>query len=215
MGLIQTAEQLRFSYLSIIKGAESMNIDLRWIPPVSGSTSCSDSDSESSGSEDDSDNPEEVEEEDDVTSSDAILTNQLPSYQSYSGGNSSIAKIISENDAEELPPPIPPRAESLRAPGNFSNNFCSHNHHWCFVVSQIMIDLFHLFQLNEPIQELKYPLRPKQKKILLKPILWLKTPLVANASESVGNRQKRSFQGWWKSLLCLIHQSLVDLSIMN
>ncbi|KAK4008778.1 tyrosine-protein phosphatase non-receptor type 2 isoform X1 [Daphnia magna] len=115
MGLIQTAEQLRFSYLSIIEGAESMNIDLRrWIPPhLPGSTSCSDSDSDS---EDDSDNPEEVEEEDDVASSETINFNQGCNVQRGTEEIIGNQEINSTNDSEELPPPIPPRAESLVRP---------------------------------------------------------------------------------------------------
>lgn len=119
MGLIQTAEQLRFSYQSIIKGAELMNIDLKWIPPPdSGSASCTDSDSESSESEDESANAEEVEEEDDVSSSEAAIK-QLPSYQHFARATNTKVETYPENDFEELPPPIPPRAESLRAPGCF------------------------------------------------------------------------------------------------
>ncbi|XP_046452031.1 tyrosine-protein phosphatase non-receptor type 2-like isoform X2 [Daphnia pulex] len=114
MGLIQTAEQLRFSYLSIIEGAESMNIDLRrWMPPhIPGSASCSDSDSDS---EDDSDNPEEVEEEDDVVSSETVQFNQTSNSQHIIEGVNGDQGILANNDAEELPPPIPPRAESLMA----------------------------------------------------------------------------------------------------
>jgi hypothetical protein len=118
MGLIQTAEQLRFSYLSIIEGAESMNIDLRrWMPPhVPESASCSDSDSDS---EDDSDNPEEVEEEDDVVSSEPVIFSQPSNSQLINEGVNSDVRVIANNDTEELPPPIPPRAESLMAsPGS-------------------------------------------------------------------------------------------------
>ena len=114
MGLIQTAEQLRFSYLSIIEGAESMNIDLRrWMPPhVPESAGCSDSDSDS---EDDSDNPEEVEEEDDVVSSEPVIFSQPSNSQLINEGVNSDVGVIANNDTEELPPPIPPRAESLMA----------------------------------------------------------------------------------------------------
>ncbi len=114
MGLIQTAEQLRFSYLSIIEGAERMGIDMKWIPPqVPGSASCSDTDSDSGSEDDESDNPEEVEEEDDVTSPETAPFKQVPNNQFYTGVNNS-------GDTEELPPPIPPRAESLHHPGKIT-----------------------------------------------------------------------------------------------
>lgn len=169
MGLIQTAEQLRFSYLSIIEGAESMNIDLRrWIPPhLPGSTSCSDSDSDS---EDDSDNPEEVEEEDDVASSETINFNQGCNVQRGTEEIIGNQEINSTNDSEELPPPIPPRAESLVRPGN-DIRFERHIHalflmHFFFFFFQIMTALFLFFHRNGLAKRWKYILLLKPKKTL-------------------------------------------------
>jgi hypothetical protein len=85
-------------------------------PHVPESASCSDSDSDS---EDDSDNPEEVEEEDDVVSSEPVIFSQPSNSQLINEGVNSDVRVIANNDTEELPPPIPPRAESLMAsPGS-------------------------------------------------------------------------------------------------
>lgn len=118
MGLIQTAEQLRFSYLSIIEGAERMDIDMKWIPPhVPRSASCSDTDSDSGSEDDDSDNAEEVEEEDDVTPEEALLKQVT--------NNQLVAREVNNfvNDTDEPPPPIPPRAESLHRAGYYNEMY--------------------------------------------------------------------------------------------
>ncbi len=204
MGLIQTAEQLRFSYLSIIEGAESMNIDLRrWMPPhIPGSASCSDSDSDS---EDDSDNPEEVEEEDDVVSSEPVQFNQTSNSQHIIEGVNGDQGILANNDAEELPPPIPPRAESLMASPGSSINILKLTYAFTIFIAnlQIMIVLFHLLHLNGVMKRWKFLLPPKPKKTLLRVIRLLRKLLAANVSESVGNKQKRPFQGWWQSILTI------------
>lgn len=113
MGLIQTAEQLRFSYQSIIEGAEYMNIDLRWIPPHVSRSNSSESDTDSN-SEDDSNSPEEVDEQDDVSCEAALLLDTFDNHAMVL--NNSIGEVTSANDLEETPPPVPPRDESISRP---------------------------------------------------------------------------------------------------
>ena len=107
MGLIQTAEQLRFSYLAIMEGAE---------PFIKANGDANPSESEESLSEDDSststeDSAEEVEEEDDVP---CQVTNDSATIAQQADG------IEGPDDA---PPPIPPRGESLSSPGNKLKSF--------------------------------------------------------------------------------------------
>ena len=113
MGLIQTAEQLRFSYLSIIEGAQRMDLDLR------AGQSFNSNGAESTNSDDDSDslsdesiNPEEVDEEVDV------MSNEGPNYCHPAIVDSVPLDNKCANDEDESPPPIPPRSESLMPPSS-------------------------------------------------------------------------------------------------
>lgn len=137
MGLIQTAEQLRFSYQSIIHGADAMNIDLRSIVPCppnyehsnggggGGSDTSSDDDSDDSDddlTDEDSKSVEVVEEEDDVVSVDSPLHSQInhggfPVGEVVARIDSSSSSFSVVADSDEPPPPIPPRGESLKSPG--------------------------------------------------------------------------------------------------
>ena len=115
MGLIQTAEQLRFSYLSIIEGAQFMDLDLRAGQSFNSNgaevtSSSSDDDDDSDSLSDDSTNPEEVEEEVDV------ISNGSPSYCQPTIVDSVPLDNKCANDDDESPPPIPPRSESLVSP---------------------------------------------------------------------------------------------------
>ena len=107
MGLIQTAEQLRFSYLSIIEGVQNLCLPLSF----QNGTSSSDGDQSS--------NPEEVEEEDDVVSTGSPFYCQTGSEHSTSLDSN--GQITVEED--EAPPPIPPRSESLASPGPGKSQF--------------------------------------------------------------------------------------------
>jgi len=131
MGLIQTAEQLRFSYQSIIRGAEDMGIDLRSVVPKSafnggGNSSSDDESDDDSDDSDDSDDlsddsAEEVDEDEDVVSVDSPFHAQIvnPFGGGFPVGDIIVAQVNSSaNDSEEPPPPIPPRGESLnKSPG--------------------------------------------------------------------------------------------------
>jgi len=115
MGLIQTAEQLRFSYLSIIEGAQFMDLDLRAGQSFNSNgaevtSSSSDDDDDSDSLSDDSTNPEEVEEEVDV------ISNGSPSYCPPTIVDSVPLDNKCAIDDDESPPPIPPRSESLVSP---------------------------------------------------------------------------------------------------
>jgi len=117
MGLIQTAEQLRFSYLSIIEGAQRMDLDLR------AGQSFNSNGAESTNSDDDSDslsdesiNPEEVDEEVDV------MSNEGPNYCHPAIVDSVPLDNKCANDEDESPPPIPPRSESLIPPSSAPDN---------------------------------------------------------------------------------------------
>jgi len=121
MGLIQTAEQLRFSYQSIIEGAQSMDIDLRRTVPAQPDSEEEDESSgnSSSSSYGEDGSAEEVEEEDDVASTESPFHCQVANYP-FGGGMVQIdEKIAAINDSEEPPPPIPPRGESLISPGEY------------------------------------------------------------------------------------------------
>ena len=119
MGLIQTAEQLRFSYQSIIEGAQSMDIDLRrtvTAQPDSGDEVESSGNSSSSSYDEDG-SAEEVEVDDDVASTGSPFNCQAPNNP-FGGVTVQIdEKFAAINDSEEPPPPIPPRGESLFSPG--------------------------------------------------------------------------------------------------
>ena len=119
VGLIQTAEQLRFSYQSIIEGAETLGIDLRSVV-TSASYNNDDESSDDDDSDDDSDDSdgsnsaEEVEEEDDVVSVDSPFHSHI---NHFPVGEVILANVeagaMSNDGPEEPPPPIPPRGESL------------------------------------------------------------------------------------------------------
>lgn len=127
MGLIQTAEQLRFSYQSIIEGAQSMDIDLRRTVSAQLDSEEGESSGNTSTSSDDGDgsiSAEEVEEDDDVASTGSPFHCQVANYP-FGGGVVQVdEKITATNDSEEPPPPIPPRGESLISPGD--NQFQRH-----------------------------------------------------------------------------------------
>ena len=121
MGLIQTAEQLRFSYQSIIEGAQSMDIDLRRTVPVQPDSGddVESSGNSSSSSYDEDGSAEEVEVDDDVASTGSPFHCQAANNP-FGGGFVQIdEKIAAINDSEEPPPPIPPRGESLISPGEY------------------------------------------------------------------------------------------------
>lgn len=149
MGLIQTAEQLRFSYQSIIEGAETLGIDLR--SPVypssynngdTGNPSESDDDDDSDDSDDvtdSSDSAEEVDEEDDVGSVDSPFHSHI---NHFPVGEVVVACVDASNDGpEEPPPPIPPRGESLAtSPGKFLS--------FALILDEDLIRLPHVWQIT-------------------------------------------------------------------
>lgn len=105
MGLIQTAEQLRFSYQSIIEGAEALGIDLRKSTPYDDSLNKAPSSSGSYDSDDESISEDESDDDSD------LIPPERPPHN-----NSNYSPDIEDsprNDGDEPPPPIPPRAESL------------------------------------------------------------------------------------------------------
>lgn len=112
MGLIQTAEQLRFSYQSIIEGAEALGIDMRTIPPYEDQLNEVHSSEESDSSDYDESISEEESEEDDSAP---------PKRPRHNNLDASCAEGIIVNDLDGPPPPIPPRNESLNPHGN---NIC-------------------------------------------------------------------------------------------
>lgn len=119
MGLVQTAEQLRFSYLSIIEGAQCMNLDLRAGQSFSSNgaeLTNSSEDDDSDSLSDESNNPEEVEEEIDVISN-GIRNHCQPTIVDNVPLDNKCA-----NEEDEPPPPIPPRSESLVSPNSGSDN---------------------------------------------------------------------------------------------
>ena len=112
MGLIQTAEQLRFSYQSIIEGADALGIDLRKTTPYEDSVNKAPSSDGSYDSDDESISEDESEEDVDITPPE-----RPPHHHSNCSSN---VEGSSLNDVDEPPPPIPPRAESLSSPGTLA-----------------------------------------------------------------------------------------------
>lgn len=120
MGLIQTAEQLRFSYLAIIEGAQLLNLSLTRSEDEMDQNGVDESSSDDESSEDLSDeeesaSAEEVEEDEDVVSNESPGQNATEDNCS-SDGIVFVGYSCDGDESEDVPPPIPPRGESLVFP---------------------------------------------------------------------------------------------------
>lgn len=145
MGLIQTAEQLRFSYQSIIEGADALGIDLRRTTQYEDQSNEVQSSEESDYSDDD----ESISEED--SEQDIDLTPPERPPRIISNQNSPRSEDAVANDVDEPPPPIPPRAESLSSPGMHLR--------WITLAGNKV--LYHLTEnYDRPL-----PLRPKRPRV--------------------------------------------------